>query len=305
MKIKNLYSDCICNIPNKFNVEIKSNENLLLVDDPIYNLNLVKILLIKLIEGELYSVKKENGDSDVGLFTVSFQNENSIFKYTKTLASFGKASFGKTVHEFFYKDNNLMYFVDHENLDGFINKKLVKENMNISKLYFSTDITHVEETLRNLKLNLYHKNLDKNNYKPDAVELAKKIIINSDLGIKDIDFFGGTVITSSGIRLGFSDTGSGAYFLLKHLPGILNSILGGGVCILSDIEYDFCSLFHPILLRELLRVLNMIAKKNDAQVMIPWYYHNTNLEKDFILQGIIDSKNSVSLFKKAENLIIE
>ena len=302
MKIKNIYCDCIGDIPDKFKVEVRSNKNLLLVGEKCYSLELIKKPLIKLVRNLLCSSDPE--DSEVGAFSISFQKENELYKYLKTVTSVGR-----TLQETFYKENNLVYFIDHtdpELENNFINKDLASEKVSIFKaMCINPDITYSEETLRELIDGVYvddysFRDRGRRDKKEEAEKLSTKIISNLGLNIKDVNYITRTVTTDQGMSLRFSDTGSGASTLLNYLPGLLYSILSGGICIFSGL--DFCSRFHPIVLREILRVFNELAKKYDSQVIIPWYGSN---EDYLISQGVISKENLVSLLGEAENLIIE
>lgn len=298
MKIKNIYCDCIGDMPDKFKVEIRSNKNLLLVNEKYYSLELIKKPLIKLVRSIICSSYPE--ENEVGAFSISFQKENELYKYLRTVTYIGK-----TLQESFYKGNILVYFIDHTDLNlenNFINKDLAREKFKAMCLY--PDITYNEETLRELIDGVYvdnshfmNKSRDK---KEEAEKLSTKIISNLGLNIKDVNYINRTVTTDQGMRLRFSDTGSGASTLLNYLPGFLCSILSGGICIPSGL--DFCSRFHPIALREILRVFNKLAEKYDSQVIIPWYGSN---EDYLISQGVISKENLVSLLGETENLIIE
>lgn len=302
MKIKNIYCDCISDVPDKFKAEIRSDKNLLLVNEKYYSLELIKNPLIRLARCILCSSDPE--ESEVGAFSISFQKGNELYKYLKTVTNVGR-----TLQETFYKDNNLVYFIDHtdpELNNNFINKVLAGDKASVFKsMCLYPDITYSEETLRELLDGVYVDNSgfrdrSRRDKKEEAEKLSTKIISNLGLNIKDVNYVTRTITTDNGISLGFSSTGSGANTLLNYLPGLLCSILGGGVCILT--ELDFCSRFHPIVLREILRIFNELAKKYDAQLMIPWFGSN---EDYLISQGVISKENLVSLLGEAENLIIE
>lgn len=302
MKIKNIYCDCIGDMPDKFKVEIRSNKNLLLVNEKYYSLELIKKPLIKLVRSILCSSDPE--ENEVGAFSISFQKENELYKYLRTVTYTGR-----TLQETFYKENNLIYFIDHTDLkleNNFINKDLAKEKVSVFKaMCLYPDITYSEETLRELIDGVYiddssFRDRSRRDKKEEAEKLSTKIISNLGLNIKDVNYISRTVTTDQGMSLRFSDTGSGASTLLNYLPGLLYSILSGGICIFSGL--DFCSRFHPIVLREILRVFNELAKKYDSQVIIPWYGSN---EDYLISQGVISKENLVSLLGEAENLIIE
>ena len=302
MKIKNIYCDCIGDIPDKFKVEIRSNKNLLLVNEKYYSLELIKKPLIKLVRSILCSSDPE--ENEVGAFSISFQKENELYKYLRTVTYTGR-----TLQETFYKENNLIYFIDHTDLkleNNFINKDLAKEKVSVFKaMCLYPDITYSEETLRELIDGVYiddfsFRDRGRRDKKEEAEKLSTKIISNLGLNIKDVNYVTRTVTTDQGMSLRFSDTGSGASTLLNYLPGLLYSILSGGICILSGL--DFCSRFHPLVLREILRVFNELAGKYDSQVIIPWYGSN---EDYLISQGVISKENLVSLLGEAENLIIE
>lgn len=302
MKIKNIYCDCISDMPDKLKVEIRSDKNLLLVNEKYYSLEIIKKPLIKLVRGILCSSDPE--ESEAGAFSISFQKGNELYKYLRTVTNVGR-----TLQETFYKDNNLVYFIDHTDpeLDNnFINKVLAGDKASVFKsMCLYPDITYSEETLRELLDGAYVDNSgfrdrSRRDKKEEAEKLSTKIISNLGLNIKDVNYVTRTITTDNGISLGFSSTGSGANTLLNYLPGLLCSILDGGVCILTGL--DFCSRFHPIVLREILRIFNELAKKYDAQIMIPWFGSN---EDYLISQGVISKENLVSLLGEAENLIIE
>ena len=300
MKIKNIYCDCIGDMPDKFKVEVRSNKNLLLVDEKCYSLELIKKPLIKLVRNLLRSSDPE--DSEIGAFSISFQKENELYKYLRTVTYVGR-----TLQETFYKENNLIYFIDHtdpELENNFINKDLVREKVSVFiKSMCVLPLVYSDETLKELILGVYIDDSrfgSRRDKKEEAEKLSTKIISNLGLNIKDVNYVTRTVTTDQGMSIRFSDTGSGASTLLNYLPGLLYSILSGGICILSGL--DFCSRFHPIVLREILRVFNELAKKYDSQVIIPWYGSN---EDYLISQGVISKENLVSLLGEAENLIIE
>lgn len=301
MKIKNIYCDCIGDIPDKFKVEVRSNKNLLLVDEKCYSLELIKKPLIKLVRNLLQSSDPE--DSEIGAFSISFQKENELYKYLMTVTYAGR-----TLQETFYKENNLIYFIDHtdpELENNFINKDLAREKVSEFKTMCLFPLVYGDETLKELIRGVYiddssFRDRGRRDKKEEAEKLSTKIISNLGLNIKDVNYVTRTVTTDQGMSLRFSDTGSGASTLLNYLPGLLYSILSSGICILSGL--DFCSRFHPIVLREILRVFNELAEKYDSQVIIPWYGSN---EDYLISQGVISKENLVSLLGEAENLIIE
>lgn len=303
MKIKNIYCDCIGDMPDKFKVEVRSNKNLLLVNEKYYSLELIKKPLIKLARNILCS--SDPYESEVGAFSISFQKEDELYKYLKTVTSVGR-----TLQETFYKENNLIYFIDHtdpELENNFINEDLASEKVSVFKsMCLFPDITYSEKTLRELIDGVYvddyyFRDRGKRDKKEEEAEkLSIKIISNLGLNIKDVNYVTRTVTTDQGMSLRFSDTGSGASTLLNYLPGLLYSILSSGICILTGL--DFCSRFHPIVLREILRVFNELAEKYDSQVIIPWYGSN---EDYLISQEVISKENLVSLLGEAENLIIE
>lgn len=298
MRLKKFSSEGFIGLEN-ISLNINNKHNFLLLNTDCFSLNnnIIWDGLRKMTRFDLESV-----NDDIGCVSITYETDGITTTYKKCVTYDGS-----TTQEILIRNDNLVLFIDHLHDEGsYINsKEVTKEEENRYVAYKSIMgkypiVPSIDESLENFLSNITVLGKETDCIRPvskEAKDLAEKIIINSDLGIKEIRK--GSVVTLGGFEMGFSSMGTGAKTLLIYLPTIIDCVLYSGVCV---IDFDFCSRFHPILLRSLVDILNQLTKKYNSQVIMTWYER----DKDYFLStGTIEKENIVLLSRTTESLIIE
>ena len=299
MKLKKISCKDFVNLED-VELSINTDNNFLLLNTSDYSISENNIWNILKEFSNLTDIYSKEGD--VGYLGITYEVDGVVTTYEKTVNHNGHV-----IQELLKRDGSLAIFLDHEQISScFVNNKLITEQEHKLFTVYSQHCGHqtvlhlIDKSLEKLILGIKILNRETDcNYRvsEEAIKLAEKFIVNSDLGIKELKK--GYVITTTGFEMRISDMGTGAMTLITYLPTIIDCILNNSICV---INFDFCSRFHPILLKAIVVFLNKLTDKYDSQVFMRWYER----DKDYFLStNTIRKENIVLLSRTTESLIIE